>query len=844
MSSRIYSIAFVLSSGLLGLGLTPNFPQTNVQAQTAKEPKSDADRAIEIGTQQFDKSQYREALQSFQSALQLYRSTNNREGESNASIGLGNTYNSLGQYQKAIDLFQQSLTIKKQISDREGEGNALHGLGEAYDNLGQYPKAIELHQQALEIAKQIGDRDGEGNAINGLADVYESLGQYQKAIDLYQQSLAIRKEIGDRNGEAYCLNGMGDIYDTLGQYQKAIDLHQQSLVIRKAIGDRYGEANSLYTLGSTYNSLGQYQKAVDFYQQGLAIKKQIGDHNGEVYALNGLGTAYGNLEQYQQAIVFLQQALSGSKQIGDRYSEGYSLENLGLAFSNLNQTDLAILFYKQSVNVHESIRKDIRKLPKEVQKSYLSTVEESYRNLADLLLKKDRIIEAQQVLDLLKVQELSDYLHTVRGNEETEKGLPLQTSEQNIIALTSEFINLQQKEGKLTESEQQRLRQLVQAEQNQNNQFNAFLNSPEVQKQFEELHRTEKQQTLEPNSFRSLGKDIFGKMPNAAILYPLVLKDRLELILITAKTPIIRRTIKVNREEFNKGIVEFRTDLQDVTSDDVKVSSQKFYTWLIKPIEADLEQLKIDTIVYAPDAKLRYIPLSALYDGKQWLVEKYRINNITAQSLTKFNTKPITQPRIFAGAFGGKNDSKIAGFSGLPATEIEVKKIADRFANTTTFIESAFTKTVTETKANSYTIIHLATHGQLSLGKPEESFILFGNGDKATISDVRNWSLNNVDLVVLSACQSGLGGKLGSGVEILGLGYQMQAAGARVAIASLWQVNDVGTQKLMEAFYGEIQKGDVTISEALRRAQVSLIKSPNYQHPYFWSAFFAIGNGL
>jgi CHAT domain-containing protein len=96
----------------------------------------------------------------------------------------------------------------------------------------------------------------------------------------------------------------------------------------------------------------------------------------------------------------------------------------------------------------------------------------------------------------------------------------------------------------------------------------------------------------------------------------------------------------------------------------------------------------------------------------------------------------------------------------------------------------------------------------------------------------------------LSACQSGLGTKLGNGVEISGLGYQMQAAGARVAIASLWKVDDAGTQALMEAFYSELQKGNVTISEALRRAQVSLIKSPKYNHPNYWSAFFAIGNGL
>jgi CHAT domain-containing protein len=265
------------------------------------------------------------------------------------------------------------------------------------------------------------------------------------------------------------------------------------------------------------------------------------------------------------------------------------------------------------------------------------------------------------------------------------------------------------------------------------------------------------------------------------------------------------------------------------------------YSWLIKPFEIELAELKIDTIIYAPDGQLRYIPLAALYDGKQWLVEKYRVNNITAASLTKFNKPPIATPKIFAGAFG---NVKRQCFSLLPATLTEVKKIADRFPNTTTLVETAFTKELTTTNSNSYTILHLATHGKLAIGDPKDSFIIFGDGEKATISDIRKWALTNVDLVVLSACQSGVGGKLGNGVEILGLGYQMQAAGARVAIASLWLVSDAGTQALMDAFYDELKKGDVTIAEGLRRAQVSLIKSRQYNHPNYWSAFFAIGNGL
>jgi CHAT domain-containing protein/tetratricopeptide (TPR) repeat protein len=799
-----------------------------------------------LGNSYNNLGQYQKAIDFFQQSLAIYKQIGNRNGEGSSFNNLGNSYNNLGQYQKAIDFLQQSLAIRKQIGNRNGEGNSLSNLGDSYGYLGQYQKAIDYHQQSLAIRKQIGNRNGEGISLNNLGNSYKSLGQYQKAIDFYQQSLAIYKQIGNRYGEGYSLLGIGDIYFRLGQYQKAIDFSQQSLEIRKQIGDRNGEGGSLISLGNAYFSLGQYQKAIDSYQQSLAIQKQIGDRNGESRSLGNLGSAYSNLGQYQKAIDFLQQSLAISKQIGDRDNEGLTLSNLGIAFAKLNKIELAILYYKQSLNVRESIRKDIRGLSQEEQKSYLSTIEYTYRNLADLLLKQNRNLEARQVLDLLKVQELSAYLNNVKGNSQTQQGIDLQPSEQGIIALANELTALQQKdrEGKLTESEQKRLSQLVQAEQTQNEKFNSFLNSPEIQRLTDEIRRTEQQQNVNLASYRKLQKEVLSQLPTAVMLYPLILDDRLELILVSANTPPIRRTVNIKREELNKLIIDFRAGLLDKGSEDVREPAQQLYKTIIKPFEPELTQLKIDTIIYAPDGQLRYIPLSALYDGKQWLIEKYRINNITAESLTGFNLKPISKPHILAGAFGGKVGDRLSGFSGLPATLIEVQKISERFANTTTLIESAFTKNATATKANSYTILHLATHGFLSVDKPEDSFILFGDGDKATIRNIQDWPLKNIDLVVLSACETGIGNKLGSGIEILGLGYQMQSAGARVAIASLWKVDDFGTQALMEAFYSELQKGDVPITETLRRAQISLIKSAKYSHPNYWSAFFAIGNGM
>jgi CHAT domain-containing protein len=171
---------------------------------------------------------------------------------------------------------------------------------------------------------------------------------------------------------------------------------------------------------------------------------------------------------------------------------------------------------------------------------------------------------------------------------------------------------------------------------------------------------------------------------------------------------------------------------------------------------------------------------------------------------------------------------------------------------------------------NDYNIVHLATHAAFVTGKPEDSFVLFGDGSRATLRDVENWSLPNVDLVVLSACETGVGGQFGNGEEILGFGYQMQRTGAKAAIASLWSVSDGGTQALMDTFYAALQTDKMTKTEALRQAQIALITG-DYQvlgqqrgltvqqrinsnlpktvttrlsHPNYWAPFILIGNGL
>ena len=842
-----------------------------------------------IGSVYSSLGQYPKALEFYQQALTIRKDVGDRAGEGTTLNDIGSVYSSLGQYPKALEFYQQALAISKDVGARPGEGSTLNNIGLVYSSLGQYPKALEFYQQALAIHKEVGDRPGEGRTLNNIGLVYSSLGQYPKALEFYQQALAISKDVGARPGEGSTLNNIGLVYNSLGQYPKALEFYQQALVIFKEVGDRAGEGSTLSNIGLVYNSLGQYPKALEFLQQALAVFKEVGDRAGEGTTLNIIGGVYQSLGQYPKALEFLQQALAIHKEVGNRPGEGTTLNNIGFLLAVQKQPELAIVFYKQSVTTREAIRTDNRTLPQEQQEAYTKTIDYTYRNLADLLLKQDRILEAQQILDLLKVQELSDYLRNVRGTlqplaflrPEAEILKQYGQLQQSAIEVGSELAKLQKAASQhtLTASEEKRLQDLDKLQDALNEQFNQFTQKPEIIALTDQLKRT--QEAVQLGQFDNLRRTLAEK-GNAALLYPLILDDRLELILTLPNTAPLRRVVPVSRQELNQTILDFRTALQDPTKD-AKAPAQKLYQWLIQPLESDLNRANIQTILYAPDGQLRYIPLAALHDGNQWLVQKYRINNITASSIDKFTSQPQPQLRILAGAFANASirytipvGADKLFFNGLPAAGKEVETLTT-IPGTVRYLDQAFSLQTVKPRMNGFSVVHLATHASFVPGQPEASFILFGDGSTANLKDIEKWDLQNVDLVVLSACETGVGlqalGKkaLGDGVEVLGLGYQFQNRGARATIASLWQVDDGGTQILMDAFYAILQSNKFSKAEALRQAQIALITN-NYQsidtqraslkipdriranlpqtvsdrlnHPYYWAPFILIGNGL
>ncbi|MFB2937945.1 tetratricopeptide repeat protein, partial [Aerosakkonemataceae cyanobacterium BLCC-F154] len=612
---------------------TPTILSAMAQTTTNQQQKAEADRLLQQAQQQYRQSQFREALRNFEQALVIYREIGDKRGEGVTLSYIGTVYDSLGQYPKALEFFSQALAIYREVGNKAYEGTVLHNIGNVYKNLGQYPKALEYLSQSLAIFKEVGDRAGEERTLVGIGLVYDSLGQYPKALDFYQQALAINKELGNRAEKRTILNNIGNIYHSFGEYPKALEYYQQSLAIYREVGDKAGEGTTLNNIGSVYRNLGQYLKALEYYQQALAIHQQV----------------------------------------GNKAVERLTLSHIGYSLNKQNQPELAIVFYKQSVNVTETIRQDLRKLPQEQQKSYTETVASTYRDLANLLLGQGRILEAQQVLELLKIQEIRDYTRNTKASNQTS-GIDLNSTEEQIIKTHGSLIAFGQKVTECRKTQCSELSQLndqLQALTTQYNQSIATL------KQIIANRRAQDEKVLDPNDFGRKAREIIAAQPGTVLIYPFVVEDKTWLLLAAEGGVLKSVEVPVSRKQLGETVLKFRQLLQRPTSDiqELKATSKQLYDWLIKPLESEIKgNKKVTNLVFSLDRVTRYIPMAALFDGEKYLIENYTVSTILSAGLTDVSSR-LPPGTANTPVLGLGLSNAVAGFNPLPNVLAEVDMV-------------------------------------------------------------------------------------------------------------------------------------------------------------------------
>ncbi|XGV97571.1 MAG: CHAT domain-containing protein [Leptolyngbya sp. BL-A-14] len=329
----------------------------------------------------------------------------------------------------------------------------------------------------------------------------------------------------------------------------------------------------------------------------------------------------------------------------------------------------------------------------------------------------------------------------------------------------------------------------------------------------------------------------------AAVLYPIILSDRLDVIVKLPRQTLRHYTIPVSQPQVEAALETLRQDLKRPYSlRKLQTESQQVYDWLIRPIEADLAANQTETLVFVLDGALRSIPMAALYDGKQYLIQKFNV--ALTPGLQLLNPRPLEQKKLQV-LTAGLTESR-HGLAALPNVNTEVSQIQSHLPGVV-LLNQAFTEEQLQKEIGllSFPIVHLATHGEFS-SDPNKTFVAAWD-QKIKVNQLDQLLRTRekaqtaaIELLVLSACETATGDKRAA----LGLAGVAIRAGARSTIASLWSLDDESSAVLMGQLYSELAQAKGNKANALRNAQLSLLHKPQYQHPRYWAPYVLIGNWL
>lgn len=871
----------------------PLYRQALALIRRTKDRVSEQTILSNLGLAQIAVGDSQAAIGTYEQALALARKLNDRVVEGTTLSSLGLAYTNLSQYDQGLALINQALPLLHDAPSPLGEAVALNNRGQAYYRQSRFDLALADYRQALAVAQQFHNRGLEGTIQNNIGQALSDLGQYDQALAAFRQALTALHIAKDRMTEGTTLNNIGLAYTSLEQYNKAVKFYQQAFQVQMETKNYSVAAYTVNNLGSACEHLNMTKEAVDLYQIGLRLSRKTGDRALEARILSNLGLLYLNQNKYDLALNQFQPALALQREVGDRTAEGATLNNLMFTWGLQQRPRLAVFYGKQAVNAYQGIRQSIGALDAQTQKSYLAQHESTYRTLAELLIGEGRLPEAQQVLGLLKQEEYSQF---VRGGDSQGAAgdavlTPTETQWQARYAqIAGQITDLGRQSGVLrakthrTPDEEQQLTQLQADLDIAGQAFQKFLKDLATEFDSKQTARDKIRDIKDVQPLMRDLRELNAAYPDApvAILYTVVGKDHLSVIFMTPDVSKAEQ-YPISATDLNAKILAFREAVQSPNADP-RPLAEELYKIILGPVEKDLEQSGAKTLMWSLDGDLRYLPLAALYDGKQYLVERFRNTIFTPASQSSLKDAPQTN---WKGLGMGVSKAQ-PGFNPLPAVPEELGGIIREGAATNgvlpgeVMLDGQFTLAAMRAALNQrYPVVHIASHFSFHPGGTDaDSFLLLGDGTHLTLSQIESSQdlFDGVDLLTLSACNTAMGDTDADGREVDGLGILAQQEGAKSIIASLWPVADASTGVMMQQLYGWRQShADAPKAEALRQAQLSLLhgtaspaaasgkdnragravedegdaanlprftpdpKAP-YAHPYYWAPFVLIGN--
>lgn len=873
----IFIAVGVALSVLVGIGkaqslLIPNpvssSHQTATSLKAVEEDSVDSNPWMQQGRDSYQAGRFAQAVTSWQQAIALYQ---NRQDDLNSALVssyLALAYQQLGAWSEATEAIATSMGLLQQQPLARPRASVKHQLvlaqtlntqGSLQFAQGQTEQALESWQRATAAYAQAGDETRQIGSLINQAQAQQTLGLYLQARRTLTEVEQTLQQQADTEIKAIGLQTLAGMLRTVGALDESRQLLQQSLAIAETLDLPSVISSTLLSSGNTAQAQGDRTAALMFYQRAAAtatsdlsqLQAQLNQlalfteleqwqavqsllptiearlntlpsSRDTIYAkinfaqrlieIINSGTSTTTVQQiYPKAAQMLSSAVQQARQLSDQRAEAYALGQLGRVYEKNNQWIEAKTVTQQALLISQAV------------------------NAADIAYQWQwqlgRIFNAQGNPEdaRLAYQAAFDTLQSVR-RELIATSSDVQFSfRENVEPVYREFVDLLLKPTPST---------------SQSPPSTSQSNLRKAREVIESLQLAELD-----NFFRSACLD--GQrvaidqvnQTNTAVIYPIILRDRLEVLFSLPQQPIRQYTTSVSEQTIDDTVNQLRQQLaRPLTSQDGQRLGQRIYDWLIRPFAADLAANQTKTLVFVLDGALRNIPMATLYDGDRYLIETYSL--ALTPGLQLLSPQPLSQLQLEVLAAGLTEER--SGFSALVNVERELSEIQTELPSQI-LLNEAFTSSALQTQIDAlpFPIVHLATHGQFS-SKADETFVLAWdrpinvNELSSLLRNSDDTRPNPIELLVLSACETAAGDTRAT----LGLAGIAIQAGARSTLASLWTLNDESAAQLIGQFYRELANATISKAEALQRAQLSLLRDPNYRHPIYWAPYVLVGNWL
>ncbi len=813
----------------------------------------------------------RKALDCYGQALSLWETLGDANSQGDALNNIGVSYYNLGELQRSLDYYDRALPLRRGAGSPRKEADTLDNISITYIALGEPQRALEHLGRALELRRAARDTQGEANSLNQIGFAYAKIGETAKALDYYRQALPLRLAAGDRRGEAVTLRNIGVAYAFLGQPQQAIEKHEQALKLLRAIGSRREEANTLLYLGQARTLSREVQKGAESYAQALSIFQALNDRLGEARARQSIAQAERGRGNFTEARAQIEAAVS----IIEAMRAQVLSQQLRTSFFASRQDayefqiDLLMQMHRLEPN-------------KGYDAAALETSERARaRSLLEMLSESG--VDVSRGVDaalLERERELSVRLSAKAARLISLLGQP-NRQEQAAV--------LKKEVGALEEEHQQ-----VSGDIRRRSPHYAAITQPQP------LGLREIQTLLDSDTLLleySLGAErsyLWAVTRDGLRSFQLPGRERVEQ---TARQLYKLVTARSNRHKGESA--RQRQERISRADSQTTEAAEELSRVVLKPAASELTGKRL---VVVADGALQYIPFAMLpvpggpsgNDDYRPLIAEHEVVSLPSASTLAVQRRELvgrksapnnvaliadpvfdggdervtsqtkhapvspagtvedydatrTLEHLSAQAAGTQDGSRIPR---LPYTRLEAEQIlavAPRASNLRALDFKANLATALGGELHKYRYVHFATHGYIDSEKPALSAIVLslvnerGEPQDGLLKTQEIYNLNlPAELVVLSACQTGLGKEI-KGEGLVGLTRGFMYAGATRIIVSLWNVSDKGTADLMSRLYKGMLREGLRPTAALRAAQLELRGQKQWGAPYYWAGFVQQG---